>query len=110
MPPSFTPLPRDEQLPQLENEVRDQIAEMMKQKGLGWMRLRTLYTVNECGSMYQAARELYLSSGVSTVRNRIRTLEKDLGLILLISDGTGSQTTKAGMAVLALVKSEFSKS
>ena len=67
----------------------------------------TFFVVCERGSYYQAARLLGLS-GITPVRRRIETLQRELGdLTLVVSDGTGIEITKIGEALLELIRSEF---
>lgn len=66
------------------------IGHMLAQRGLGWVRLHTLFVVRATGSMYAAAKALGLS-GVSNVRRRLLTLEQSLGVTLVVSEKGGSR-------------------
>ncbi len=90
----------------LDPTIVEQVAKMLQEKGRDWIQLRTLYIVDKCRTLYRAAPVLGLG-GVAPVRNRIRTLEKNLNLDLLITDGTGSRITPEGRAVIELIRSEF---
>lgn len=100
-PPHISPTPPDP-------SIKSQVFLMLQKKGQGWVRLRTLYVIAESGTLYRAAQFLKLS-GVAAVRNRIRTLEADLNVVLLITDGSGSRLTKIARFVIELVRSEFSE-
>jgi hypothetical protein len=79
---------------------------MLEQKGLGWVRLRTLFFISQCGSLYSAAPALGLG-GVRAVRKRIITLEEGLNLVLLRSESNTCYLTPDARAVIDLIRPEF---
>lgn len=104
-----SPVSRTPNHPLLTPDIITRIREMLRQKGLGWVRLRTLFGVEKHGSLYAAAPVLGLGS-IPAARNRIRTLERELHLpkhALLVSDTTGSMLTPAAMAINELTRKEF---
>lgn len=60
--------------------------------------LQSYVTVVECGSLAEAARRLDLTP--AAVAARIRTLEEDLGVVLIKRSGRAVKATEAGLQIL----------
>jgi DNA-binding transcriptional LysR family regulator len=60
--------------------------------------LQSFVAVLECGSMAEAARRLDLTP--AAVAARIRTLEEDLGVALVVRSGRAVKATEAGLQIL----------
>lgn len=60
--------------------------------------LRTFHAVAQCKNIWKAAQELYISQ--SSVINRIRVLEKEIGHKLFYRNGRGTELTPEGVQLL----------
>jgi hypothetical protein len=90
----------------LDQLVVEQVTRMLLQKGQAWVRLRTFFVYCQEESLYKAATALGLS-GVTPVRGRLKTLQRDLGLTLIVAECNGTHLTKDGIALLKLLTPEF---
>lgn len=66
--------------------------------GMDTRFLQSFVTVVECGSMAEAARRLDLTP--AAVASRLRTLEQDMGAVLVTRVGRSVKATEAGLQVL----------
>ena len=90
----------------LPPSIIERINSMLAYKGQGWVQLHTFHVVGQCGSYYGAHGILGLS-GCSSVRRRLETLQADLDLNLVYSDGSGIVITPTGQQLLKLLGSAF---
>lgn len=81
---------------------------MLLQKGQAWVRLRTFFVYCREESLYAAASTLGLS-GITPVRGRLKTLQRELGLTLIVAECNGTSLTKDGIALFKLISEEFAE-
>jgi DNA-binding transcriptional LysR family regulator len=65
--------------------------------------LQSFVTVADCGSMAEAARRMDLTT--TAVAARIRALEADLGIALVVRSGRSVKPTKAGLQIMERARS-----